>query len=166
MGDRLFVGGVSLKGAVFDTKTGAAYGPDDHLRMAPDWRSNVLLRFTALGAGRYAIALRDGMRALVDVETGVTRVLLGPEALVGEGAAISDDGRRLVTRGLRGNGAKIWDVEAGRILYELPDTGRLEAVFDDTGRRLVTVSEDQITRVWEVDRLPPPAVPAMLAPMQ
>ena len=69
------------------------------------------------------------------------------------GAAISDDGTRLLTGDIQGFG-RVWDVDKGEVLYSVQhednnDGGMIAAAFSADGRYLVTMEPQSIAR-WAV----------------
>ena len=70
--------------------------------------------------------------------------------LRGHSAALSPDGRRVVTASAD-NSAQVWDAESGRLLAVL--RGHQDAVnsakFSPDGGRVVTASADKTARVWD-----------------
>jgi serine/threonine protein kinase/WD40 repeat protein len=108
---------------------------------------------------------RDGqiLAVVVDDERGLIRILdlkggAPPVTLAGHRSAerldLSSDGRWLATATWRGTGVKIWDVQSGALVRDLPVNESAEVVFSPDGRRLLTASGKEYviwdTNTWEL----------------
>ena len=64
---------------------------------------------------------------------------------------LNSAGTQIVT--VRGNTAKIWDVETGKVVRTLTGHQDLvnDAAFNDDGSLVVTVSDDDTAKIWEVE---------------
>jgi WD40 repeat protein len=81
-------------------------------------------------------------------------------------AVFSSDGKKVVAGGSNGNvdnSVTIWDVESGKILHKLEGhKGWVSsAAFSSDGKKLITGGRDNIARIWDLERLPPPVRPAI-----
>ncbi|MCP3914205.1 MAG: protein kinase [bacterium] len=106
-----------------------------------------------------AIAYAPASDALVAAQSasGISLFDLGRGEVLGRleasGAsrlAFSPDGRKLLTGGTKGRGARIWDVATRTPLVELWHVSPVMwAEFDATGARAVTASRDGTVHVWD-----------------
>jgi WD40 repeat protein len=119
------------------------------LDIAPD--RSVLLATQAMAqarTGEAEIALRQAMND--DYE--VARMTEPPADvyLAPDGAALTGDGRRLVTA--RGGGLAIWDVASGRLVRRLADrrSGVKEAAFSRDGHSVVAARADEPAEIFNV----------------
>lgn len=109
-----------------------------------------------------ATSSKDGTARLSDAQTGRGLYVLPSQGGEVTSAAFSPDGQYLVATSLdtrdsegasRPGTARVWRVATGEQVAELGETaygGVWGADFSRDGKRLVTASEDNTARVWEV----------------
>ncbi|MBE2207389.1 MAG: PD40 domain-containing protein, partial [Saprospiraceae bacterium] len=109
-----------------------------------------------------ATSSKDGTARLSDAQTGRGLRVLPSQGGEVTSAAFSPDGQYLVATSLdnrdsqgtsRPGTARVWRVATGEQVAELGETaygGVWGADFSRDGKRLVTASEDNTARVWEV----------------
>ena len=112
--------------------------PPGGLALTPDGRAVIVLNKVIMN-----VTLRDTLSG--ELRAGPFR-----HASLVTGAAVSPDGRRVVTASADGT-AYLWDVATARLTAALTHGQALHQVaFSGDGRRLVTVAEDHTVRVWDV----------------
>lgn len=83
----------------------------------------------------------------IDLTNGDT-LSVGPHPAA-KFTGISPDGRWIVSGTQHGPGVKVWDVETGRVVLDLPGAGG-SGVFSPAGSSLVTLLGGETPRVWDV----------------
>jgi WD40 repeat protein len=113
-------------------------------------RPAALLSPTRSAAGRYLLLGQGNFVSVVDGAIGKEVVLLrGHEKRV-RAAALSADGKQVVTASADGT-ARLWSVPTGKALVLLRGhAGEVHsAAFDAAGKRVVTAGADRTVRVWD-----------------
>jgi WD40 repeat protein len=99
---------------------------------------------------RILLAAGDRLR-VADATTGRTLATLDEKDV--SSVAHSPDGRRIVTGSGTAGRLRVWDAERFELLLTLEIEGGVrEAVFSPDGNRIVAISSDGTTRIWQTDR--------------
>jgi WD40 repeat protein len=101
--------------------------------------------------GTRVIAASAEHKALIwDAQDG--RLLLEPSRPVAQTAGFSPEGLRIVTDSVGREEARLWDAKTGQPLSEVfrYEVQILSASFNGDGTRVVTVSNDGLTEIWDV----------------
>jgi WD40 repeat protein len=97
---------------------------------------------------RVLTATRSGMVSLRDVESGALVVELEPRGGRLYRAALSPDGKRIVTA--TDQNAWLWDVVSGQVIQSLLHDGAVnDVIFSTDGARILTASSDGVVREWD-----------------
>lgn len=95
-----------------------------------------------------AAGLADSTVYLLDVRSGLEKMVLKGHGAAVSGVVFSPDGQRLATAG-REPIVRVWDLTTGQGLLVLNDFGEFNGIaFSPDGKKIAAASSNGFVRVW------------------